>query len=191
MSRHVAVHRVSHGRPISYAVQDSNFNTHTHNGSIYTQPDPYPSFFVLKLKGKKKSSSNSTLYSKSHYYLSPFNSTLPKQKKKKRHHSPDLKYPLSPQKHSRNVPELEVSTVILVAFRDSGGGGGGSGRSETRPEMERNTPVRKPHTSTADLLTWSETPIADSASLTSSASRSASRPHQVSKFDFEIPCFGD
>ncbi|KAK9930545.1 hypothetical protein M0R45_027581 [Rubus argutus] len=46
--------------------------------------------------------------------------------------------------------------------------------------MERNTPVRKPHTSTADLLTWSETPIADSASLASSASRSASRPHQPS-----------
>ncbi|KAE8684387.1 hypothetical protein F3Y22_tig00111131pilonHSYRG00110 [Hibiscus syriacus] len=29
--------------------------------------------------------------------------------------------------------------------------------------MERNTPVRKPHTSTADLLTWSETPQPDSA----------------------------
>ncbi|GMI83177.1 hypothetical protein like AT1G35780 [Hibiscus trionum] len=39
--------------------------------------------------------------------------------------------------------------------------------------MERNTPVRKPHTSTADLLTWSETPQPDSAV------RSA-RPHQPS-----------
>ncbi|KAK8505189.1 hypothetical protein V6N12_066717 [Hibiscus sabdariffa] len=40
--------------------------------------------------------------------------------------------------------------------------------------MERNTPVRKPHTSTADLLTWSETPQPDS-----SAPRST-RPHQPS-----------
>ncbi|KAK8579927.1 hypothetical protein V6N13_143078 [Hibiscus sabdariffa] len=39
--------------------------------------------------------------------------------------------------------------------------------------MERSTPVRKPHTSTADLLTWSETPQPDSAA------RSA-RPHQPS-----------
>ncbi|KAE8653902.1 hypothetical protein F3Y22_tig00117056pilonHSYRG00459 [Hibiscus syriacus] len=40
--------------------------------------------------------------------------------------------------------------------------------------MERSTPVRKPHTSTADLLTWSETPQPDS-----SAPRST-RPHQPS-----------
>ncbi|XP_062030041.1 uncharacterized protein LOC133745896 [Rosa rugosa] len=39
-----------------------------------------------------------------------------------------------------------------------------------------STPVRKPHTSTSDLLTWSETPIADSPALSSSASR----PHQPS-----------
>ncbi|KAL8475094.1 hypothetical protein ACS0TY_031501 [Phlomoides rotata] len=39
--------------------------------------------------------------------------------------------------------------------------------------MERATPVRKPHTSTSDLLTWSETPPA-----ASSASRSAARPNQ-------------
>ncbi|XP_021740190.1 uncharacterized protein LOC110706569 [Chenopodium quinoa] len=32
----------------------------------------------------------------------------------------------------------------------------------------RGTPVRKPHTSTADLLTWSENPPADSPSLSSS-----------------------
>ncbi|KAL2893833.1 DNA oxidative demethylase ALKBH2 [Bienertia sinuspersici] len=32
----------------------------------------------------------------------------------------------------------------------------------------RGTPVRKPHTSTADLLTWSENPPTDSASLSSS-----------------------
>ncbi|XP_039000419.1 uncharacterized protein LOC120126256 [Hibiscus syriacus] len=37
--------------------------------------------------------------------------------------------------------------------------------------MERSTPVRKPHTSTADLLTWSE----DSPQPDSSA-----RPHQPS-----------
>ncbi|XVF64768.1 hypothetical protein PTKIN_Ptkin09bG0193200 [Pterospermum kingtungense] len=42
--------------------------------------------------------------------------------------------------------------------------------------MERNTPVRKPHTSTADLLTWSETPPPDS---TASAPRST-RPYQPS-----------
>ncbi|KAK6938164.1 protein of unknown function DUF4057 [Dillenia turbinata] len=45
--------------------------------------------------------------------------------------------------------------------------------------MERSTPVRKPHTSTADLLTWPENP-ADSASSASSASRTSSRPHQPS-----------
>ncbi|CAL0319349.1 unnamed protein product [Lupinus luteus] len=43
----------------------------------------------------------------------------------------------------------------------------------------RNTPVRKPHTSTADLLTWSETPISDSPLPHSSASRSSLRSHQV------------
>ncbi|KAA8538059.1 hypothetical protein F0562_027361 [Nyssa sinensis] len=48
--------------------------------------------------------------------------------------------------------------------------------------MERSTPVRKPHTSTADLLTWSENPPADSpatGSVTSGA-RSAARSHQPS-----------
>ncbi|KAJ7006798.1 hypothetical protein NC653_005990 [Populus alba x Populus x berolinensis] len=44
--------------------------------------------------------------------------------------------------------------------------------------MERSTPVRKPHTSTADLLTWSETPPPDSPAV-GSASRST-RPHQPS-----------
>ncbi|CAN6845649.1 unnamed protein product [Brassica oleracea] len=43
--------------------------------------------------------------------------------------------------------------------------------------MERTTPVRKPHTSTADLLTWSEVPSSDSPS---SAARSAVRSHQPS-----------
>ncbi|KAB2096818.1 hypothetical protein ES319_A01G130400v1 [Gossypium barbadense] len=42
--------------------------------------------------------------------------------------------------------------------------------------MERSTPVRKPHTSTADLLTWSETPQPDSSA---SAAR-PTRPHQPS-----------
>ncbi|KAF5740223.1 hypothetical protein HS088_TW11G00289 [Tripterygium wilfordii] len=45
--------------------------------------------------------------------------------------------------------------------------------------MERTTPVRKPHTSTADLLTWSENPPADSPPG-GSASRSATRSHQPS-----------
>lgn len=45
--------------------------------------------------------------------------------------------------------------------------------------MERTTPVRKPHTSTADLLTWSETPPSDSPAPGSAASRSAPRSHQV------------
>ncbi|XP_022741301.1 uncharacterized protein LOC111292850 isoform X2 [Durio zibethinus] len=42
--------------------------------------------------------------------------------------------------------------------------------------MERSTPVRKPHTSTADLLTWFETPHPGSAA---SVARST-RPHQPS-----------
>ncbi|KGN62250.1 uncharacterized protein LOC101215119 [Cucumis sativus] len=46
--------------------------------------------------------------------------------------------------------------------------------------MDRTTPVRKPHTSTADLLTWPELPPADSPALPSSASRSAPRSHQPS-----------
>lgn len=46
--------------------------------------------------------------------------------------------------------------------------------------MERTTPVRKPHTSTADLLTWSEIPPADSPAVGSAASRSATRSHQPS-----------
>ncbi|XP_071711331.1 uncharacterized protein [Rutidosis leptorrhynchoides] len=45
--------------------------------------------------------------------------------------------------------------------------------------MERNTPVRKPHTSTADLLTWSENPAVDSPDI-GSAARSTSRSHQPS-----------
>ncbi|XP_073134333.1 uncharacterized protein [Henckelia pumila] len=41
--------------------------------------------------------------------------------------------------------------------------------------MERGTPVRKPHTSTADLLTWSEIPPENSP-----ATASATRSHQPS-----------
>ncbi|OAY58147.1 uncharacterized protein LOC110603582 isoform X2 [Manihot esculenta] len=41
--------------------------------------------------------------------------------------------------------------------------------------MERSTPVRKPHASTADLLTWPENPPADSPSV-----GSAPRSHQPS-----------
>lgn len=47
--------------------------------------------------------------------------------------------------------------------------------------MERSTPVRKPHTSTADLLTWSENPPSDSSLAASSASGSRPvRSHQPS-----------
>ncbi|GFY85826.1 hypothetical protein Acr_04g0005640 [Actinidia rufa] len=45
--------------------------------------------------------------------------------------------------------------------------------------MERNNPVRKPHTSTADLLTWFENPAADSPAATPGG-RSAARSHQPS-----------
>ncbi|CAA2993094.1 Hypothetical predicted protein [Olea europaea subsp. europaea] len=45
--------------------------------------------------------------------------------------------------------------------------------------MEKNTPVRKPHTSTADLLTWSENPP-EYSPATASASRSSARSHQPS-----------
>ncbi|KAG2692282.1 hypothetical protein I3843_08G045000 [Carya illinoinensis] len=46
--------------------------------------------------------------------------------------------------------------------------------------MERSTPVRKPHTSTADLLTWPENPTVNSSAFTSAASLSAVRSHQPS-----------
>uniref|UniRef100_A0A5B7A3L6 DUF4057 domain-containing protein n=1 Tax=Davidia involucrata TaxID=16924 RepID=A0A5B7A3L6_DAVIN len=44
--------------------------------------------------------------------------------------------------------------------------------------MERTTPLRKPHTSTADLLTWSEVPPPATSSC--NASRSGARSHQPS-----------
>ncbi|KAI4317257.1 hypothetical protein L6164_025143 [Bauhinia variegata] len=45
--------------------------------------------------------------------------------------------------------------------------------------MQKNTPVRKPHTNTSDLLTWSEVPPVDSAATVSgSGNRSASRSNQ-------------
>ncbi|XP_060186153.1 uncharacterized protein LOC132615561 [Lycium barbarum] len=50
--------------------------------------------------------------------------------------------------------------------------------------MERATPVRKPNTSTSDLLTWSEAPPANNNSVSSAtsgnASRSGARSHQPS-----------
>ncbi|XP_076925119.1 uncharacterized protein LOC143587829 [Bidens hawaiensis] len=49
--------------------------------------------------------------------------------------------------------------------------------------MASNTPVRKPHTSTADLLTWSETPPADSTP-TASATRSHQPSDGISKVVF-------
>ncbi|KAJ0695367.1 hypothetical protein HanOQP8_Chr10g0348951 [Helianthus annuus] len=41
--------------------------------------------------------------------------------------------------------------------------------------MEKKTPARKPHTSTADLLTWPENPNADSP-----GARSSAQSHQPS-----------
>lgn len=47
--------------------------------------------------------------------------------------------------------------------------------------MERVTPVRKPHTSTADLLTWSEVPPPPTSTNSSAnGSRSTTRSHQPS-----------
>lgn len=47
--------------------------------------------------------------------------------------------------------------------------------------MERSTPVRKPHTSTADLLTWSEAPTSDSPATVSGA-----RSHQVNALNAQV-----
>ncbi|KAI4375100.1 hypothetical protein MLD38_013010 [Melastoma candidum] len=44
--------------------------------------------------------------------------------------------------------------------------------------MERSTPVRKSHTNTSDLLTWSETPPPESPA--DASSRTNARPHQPS-----------
>ncbi|GFS45594.1 hypothetical protein Acr_00g0096980 [Actinidia rufa] len=46
------------------------------------------------------------------------------------------------------------------------------GRENTAEQWIENTPVRKPHTSTADLLTWSENPTAAPGAC------SAARSHQ-------------
>lgn len=51
--------------------------------------------------------------------------------------------------------------------------------------MEKNTPVRKPNASTADLLTWSENAPADSPVI-GSAARSSVRSHQVQFFNFSL-----
>ncbi|CAN1121726.1 DNA oxidative demethylase ALKBH2 [Linum perenne] len=47
--------------------------------------------------------------------------------------------------------------------------------------MERNAPVRKPHTSTADLLTWSEKPAPDSPATAPSSTRSHQPSDRISK----------
>ncbi|XP_056158604.1 uncharacterized protein LOC130134864 [Syzygium oleosum] len=53
--------------------------------------------------------------------------------------------------------------------------------------MERSTPVRKPHTSTSDLLTWSETPPPhDSVAPGSASSRSNARSHQEVLFCLQV-----
>lgn len=58
--------------------------------------------------------------------------------------------------------------------------------------MERATPVRKPNTSAADLLTWSEVPPANnSASASGNASRSGARSHQVNYIVTCVVCFYD
>jgi len=60
-------------------------------------------------------------------------------------------------------------------------------------KMEKNTPVRKPHTSTADLLTWSENHAADSpaAGSAASAARSSARSQQVYTNYDEVFLFPD
>ncbi|CAL5326796.1 unnamed protein product [Camellia sinensis] len=55
-------------------------------------------------------------------------------------------------------------------------------RREGGRRMERATPVRNPHTSTADLLTWSET--SDSANVSRSGSRSHQPSDRISKVLF-------
>ncbi|XP_014519082.1 uncharacterized protein LOC106776214 [Vigna radiata var. radiata] len=47
--------------------------------------------------------------------------------------------------------------------------------------MQRGTPVRNPHTSTSDLLTWSETPPPESPATASSAARSRQPSDRISK----------
>ncbi|XP_015944012.1 uncharacterized protein LOC107469148 [Arachis duranensis] len=48
--------------------------------------------------------------------------------------------------------------------------------------MQRNTPVRKPHSSTSDLLTWSETPPTETAaSPPASSTRSGQPSDRISK----------
>ncbi|CAJ1855873.1 unnamed protein product [Sphenostylis stenocarpa] len=47
--------------------------------------------------------------------------------------------------------------------------------------MQRGTPVRKPHTSTSDLLTWSETPPPEAPATASSAPRSGQPSDRISK----------
>ncbi|OVA14186.1 protein of unknown function DUF4057 [Macleaya cordata] len=50
--------------------------------------------------------------------------------------------------------------------------------------MERTTPVRKPHTSTADLLTWSETPVPCSATNSATSIRTHQPSDGISKVLF-------
>ncbi|ESW35640.1 hypothetical protein PHAVU_001G252000 [Phaseolus vulgaris] len=47
--------------------------------------------------------------------------------------------------------------------------------------MQRGTPVRNPHTSTSDLLTWSETPPPESPVTASSAARPGQPSDRISK----------
>ncbi|KAJ0570112.1 putative DNA oxidative demethylase [Helianthus annuus] len=50
--------------------------------------------------------------------------------------------------------------------------------------MERKTPVRKPHSATSDLLSWPETPVADSVEAPSAAARSHQPSDGISKVVF-------
>ncbi|XP_042426349.1 uncharacterized protein LOC122014241 isoform X1 [Zingiber officinale] len=65
------------------------------------------------------------------------------------------------------LPFLLLSSFIYCYARSRRGGGGIG--------MEKNTPVRKSHTSTSDLLTWSETP-ALAADQSVSATRRTLKP---------------
>ncbi|KAA8546822.1 hypothetical protein F0562_003254 [Nyssa sinensis] len=72
---------------------------------------------------------------------------------------------------SLSTPQL-ISTYLFITLCSV---------LKPKQRMERATPVRKSHTSTADLLTWSEVPPADSSVTASgNASRSGARSHQPS-----------
>ncbi|TQE06105.1 hypothetical protein C1H46_008301 [Malus baccata] len=68
---------------------------------------------------------------------------------------PSNYYRLKVTGHKPHVEVLELKTNFWRKIPDEDT----PPTRRTRPEMERSTPVRKPHTPTADLLTWSETSL--------------------------------